>query len=252
MQTRRKFIKNSLILTAATASPILISKSWGYNHEDNTLFSDNDLLGKSNPKLYGTTYKLRKDAHVALNQLIAQAKKSGFEPQVLSSYRNFAHQKRIWDNKYSKFTVEQKLSPQKAIQKIIAYSTIPGTSRHHWGTDFDIIDGAKGVVDNPLHEKHFNAGGVYNAFKKWMNANAENFGFFEVYTNTKGRKGFKYEPWHYSYLPTSCEMMRNYLDREIVNHLFGLNIKGSEHFSQQFITDYYYQNILDINPELIP
>ena len=39
-----------------------------------------------------------------------------------------------------KFTNEFSLDGQTAIKEIIRFSTIPGTSRHHWGTEIDIID----------------------------------------------------------------------------------------------------------------
>ena len=35
---------------------------------------------------------------------------------------------------------ENSLEPTQAINEIIRFSTIPGTSRHHWGTEIDIID----------------------------------------------------------------------------------------------------------------
>ena len=40
-----------------------------------------------------------------------------------------------------KITNDFSLEPKKAISEIIRFSTVPGTSRHHWGTDIDIIDG---------------------------------------------------------------------------------------------------------------
>ena len=248
-QNRRKFIKNSLLFAAAASSATLFAKNWSINM---AIFDKDDLMGKGNPTLYGDGFNLRKDAAESLKLLIAEAKKSGFNPHVVSSFRNYARQKRIWDNKYTKFTQEEKLSPIQAIKKIVRYSTIPGTSRHHWGTDFDVVDGAKGIVANPLHEKHFNKGGVYHEFKKWMNENAQVFGFYEVYTNQAQRKGFEYEPWHFSYLPTACEMMREYINQNIFSTLKNSDIKGSEHFTQEFMNDYYAQNILDINPELKP
>lgn len=248
-QNRRKFIKNSLLFAAAASSATLFAKNWSIN---TAIFDKDDLMGKGTPTLYGDGFNLRKDAAESLKLLIAEAKKSGFNPHVVSSFRNYARQKRIWDNKYTKFTQEEKLSPIQAIKKIVRYSTIPGTSRHHWGTDFDVVDGAKGIVANPLHEKHFNKGGVYHEFKKWMNENAQVFGFYEVYTNQAQRKGFEYEPWHFSYLPTACEMMREYINQNIFSTLKNSDIKGSEHFTQEFMNDYYAQNILDINPELKP
>lgn len=250
MQNRRQFIRNSLLLTTALGTPYIITASAEFISDKG--FSKADLTGKSDPALFGKNYKLRKETYESLESLIRDAKKSGFDPYVVSSYRNYAHQKRIWDNKYVKFTKEEKLTPQKAIEKIIAYSTIPGTSRHHWGTDFDIIDGAKGIQDNPLHEKHFNPGGAYHEFKLWLNKYASNYDFYEVYTNEKGRKGFKYEPWHFSYLPTACEMMSEYINKKVINDLYSSDIKGSEHFTEAFVSRYYLENVLDINPMLIP
>lgn len=248
--SRRDFIKKSLFLGAALSTPMALSAMFT-NQEDLT-FSVDELMGKANPKMYGNGYKLRKEVHESLVKLTAAAKNDGFSPYVVSSYRNYNHQKRIWDNKYIKYTREQKLSPEKAIEKIIAYSTIPGTSRHHWGTDFDIIDGAKGVANNPLNERHFNKGGVYHEFKLWMNKHAEDFGFYEVYTNAKDRKGFKYEPWHFSYLPTSCEMLREYIDKGVIQIIQSSDIQGAKHITAEFLERYYNENVLDINAELIP
>jgi len=226
--------------------------SHGLNYNDSNEFTVDELMGKGRPALYGKGFKLRKEVAESLNQLIAAAKKEGFSPYVISSYRNYNHQKRIWDNKYVNFTQQQKLSPTAAIEKIIMYSTIPGTSRHHWGTDFDIVDGAKGIVDNPLHEKHFNKNGVYHDFKLWLNLYASSFGFHEVYTNDPKRKGFKYEPWHFSYIPTSCEMLKEYMEKNLIRNVLTSDIQGAAHLTADFLNKYYVENILDINKDLIP
>ena len=86
--------------------------SWAniWNAKDNLTFNVDELMGKANPTLQGKDYKLRKEVHESLQKLIAAAKKEGFSPYVVSSYRNYNHQKRIWDNKYIKYTNEQKLS----------------------------------------------------------------------------------------------------------------------------------------------
>ncbi|MDO5654876.1 MAG: M15 family metallopeptidase [Flavobacteriaceae bacterium] len=251
-QTRRKFVKNGLLFSAAIGSSFIFANSINYKLKSEQEFSVDELTGKASPFLIGNHYKLRKETSEALETLIKDAKKVGFKPQVLSSYRNYSHQKRIWDNKFESFTKQEKLSPQKAIQKIIAYSTIPGTSRHHWGTDFDMVDAAKGIPTNPLNEKHFNPGGIYYDFKIWLNENAEKYGFFEVYTNEKGRKGFKYEPWHFSYLPIACEMMRQYMNKNLIFEIRKSDIKGASYLNDEFISNYYKNNFLDINPDLIP
>ncbi len=85
-----------------------------------------------------------------------------------------------------------------------------------------------------------------------MNKNAESFGFYEVYTNVKDRKGFKYEPWHFSYLPTSCEMLRDYITKGIIHNIQSSDIQGAKYLTEEFLDKYYRENILDINVELIP
>ena len=68
------------------------------------------------------------------------AQQDGIDLQLVSAYRSFARQQQIFEDKYHRYTAEG-LTPDQAIQRILEYSTIPGTSRHHWGTDIDITDG---------------------------------------------------------------------------------------------------------------
>lgn len=132
-----------------------------------------------------------------------EAAKEGFKIQVVSSYRNYQHQNRIWKRKYKEFTSEG-LSPIQAIKKIIEYSTIPGTSRHHWATDLDIVDGNARQPRDVLLAKNFEEKGAFYKFKVWLDANASTFGFYLVYTDSKERRGFKYEPWHIHMHPYQC------------------------------------------------
>ena len=85
-----------------------------------------------------------------------------------------------------------------------------------------------------------------------MDAHAESFGFFEVYTNNAKRKGFKYEPWHFSYKPVSQNYLAAYLKLDIKSELERLEIPGSKHMDVQFIEKYLQDNISDINPDLLP
>jgi hypothetical protein len=213
-------------------------------------FSKDDLLGKSNPSLFGDGYKLRKEAYKAFLQMKTEALKSGFKIKVVSSYRNYAHQNRIWERKYKRFTIEG-LSPTKTIQKIIEYSTIPGTSRHHWGTDLDVVDGNVPQPKGLLLAENFEGDGAFCKFKEWMDKHANSFGFYLVYTDKENRKGFKYEPWHYSYAPLSIPMLKAYQKLDITTELKKANLLGSNFFSEDFIKQYITENISDINPELL-
>ncbi|MFC5046835.1 M15 family metallopeptidase [Aquimarina hainanensis] len=239
---RREFIKTSLLgITGISCFPVAsLTPS----------FSKDDLMGKSNPTLYGTSYKLRKEAHQSFLEMSKAASKSGIRIKVVSSYRNYAHQNRIWERKYKAFTAK-KMNPEQAIKKIIEYSTIPGTSRHHWGTDLDIVDGNAPQPKGLLLEKNFASEGPFCKLKEWMDRHASSFGFELVYTNKEGRKGFKYEPWHYTYTPLSIPMLKAYRKIDIKKELKKANLLGSSHFTDTFIQNYINENILDINPELL-
>ncbi|WP_062062512.1 M15 family metallopeptidase [Aquimarina longa] len=212
-------------------------------------FSKDDLMGKNNPLLFGDEHKLRKEAHEAFLKMKTEALKSGFRIKVVSSYRSYAHQNKIWERKYKKFT-KKGLSPINAIQKIIEYSTIPGTSRHHWGTDLDIVDGNARQPKRLLLAENFESDGPFCKFKEWMDQYANTFGFHLVYTDKKNRKGFKYEPWHYSYAPLSVPMLKEYQKLDITTELKKTELFGSSFFTESFIKQYITENILDINPKL--
>lgn len=214
-------------------------------------FSVNELIGKANLQTVGKGYKLRKEVAMAWQELEKAALAAGFRPYVVSSYRSYDHQNGIWNRKYKRYR-SQGLSHEKTIEKIIEYSTIPGTSRHHWGTDLDIIDAKRGIPSNPLSERNFAKGGSSYGFKLWLNENAEKFGFYEVYTHVEGRKGFKYEPWHFSYKPVAQKMLAAYCGLDIKGILQENKLQGSDYFTDAFVEKYTRENIMDINPDLLP
>ena len=222
-----------------------------FNFDLDHEFSEEELIGKGNPVFYGDGFKLRKEAFQMFNLMKKSAKEAGFNLHVISSYRSYAHQNGIWERKY-KANRAKGLSHEKTIEKIIEYSTIPGTSRHHWGTDLDIIDATKGIPANPLSEVHFNEGGRMRKFKLWLDEYAEDFGFHLVYTNQPGRKGFSYEPWHFSFRQLSQPMLKQYNELDLKKLLQSNKLMGSDNFTDAFIEKYKRENILDINPNLLP
>lgn len=210
-----------------------------------------ELMGKAEIELFGEGINLRKEAHDAFIDMKKAAYQAGFDVKMVSSYRNYERQKTIWERKYIKFTEVNGMEPMAAMEKIIEYSTIPGTSRHHWGTDIDIIDGYPMVEGDVLVPEKFEEGGPFEAFKKWLDDNSEKFGFHLVYTDSYFRKGFKYEPWHYSYAPISKPMLEQFRKINISKKLSEEGFEGSEHFTRTFLRNYIHNNILDINPDLL-
>lgn len=246
---RNKFLKISgLAGFGLTVLPHLSFKSFSEE------FTINQLIGKGNPDIVGHSYtsKMHKTTKEAFNRMKTAAAKENIRIEVVSAYRSFERQKQIFERKYKQFTA-QGLSPEETIEKIIEYSTIPGTSRHHWGTDLDIIEANAPRPATILMPENFHGNGPYCNLKTWLNENAEKFDFYEVYTDNGNRKGFKYEPWHFSYAPVSIQMLKEYKEKINVKQMLSEEkILGNEYFSESFILKYVEENIFDINPKLLP
>ena len=208
------------------------------------------IIGKSQSNLVGDSIRLEVNTYKAFKKMEAAAKRDGIYLKIVSAYRGFERQKLIWNNKYEKFTNDFSLEPEKAISEIIRFSTVPGTSRHHWGTDIDIIDGNFPDEENVLVSEKFEKDGLFYKLKNWLDNNSENFGFYLTYTNDKNRKGFEFEPWHYSYKPVSVKYYRALIKTDLKKIIKGLDINGSDYFDESFIDTYIAENIMDINPDL--
>ena len=242
---RRTFIKKAGVSgIALTTIPSLTL----FNEPE---YSIEELMGKADINLFGEGINLRQEAHDAFLKMKKAAYSAGFDVKMISSYRSFEKQKAIFERKFINYTEIDNIEPLDAIDKIIEYSTIPGTSRHHWGTDIDIIDGYPRVSGDVLVPEKFEAGGPFENFKKWLDQNANSFGFYLVYTDDFFRKGFKYEPWHYSYAPLSKPMLKQFRKTNIFKHLLNEEFYGSEHFTTRFLKTYIQNNILGVNEELL-
>ena len=212
-------------------------------------FETEQLLGKKEISLTGDDYQLLPQAATAFEQMKVAAKKEGLEIKVVSSFRSYQRQRAIWNRKY-KANAKAGLSPQKNIQKIIEYSTIPGTSRHHWGTEIDIIDGAIPPEGDVLLTRKFHNSGPYEPLRKWLEAHAQDYGFYCTYPNDSERPGFSYEPWHYSYAPLSQPLYKAYLKLDLQEALSDLDLDGSKYLDQTFLMSYRESHIKGINPVL--
>jgi hypothetical protein len=204
------------------------------------------VLGKTTPPLVGN---MQGEVYKAYEQMRKAAAKAGIDIKAVSAHRSYHRQREIWNAKYSTL-ISQGLSAKDAIQEIITYSTLPGTSRHHWGTDIDIIDNANPQSGDVLLTEKFYGDGPSCALRSWMNQNAADHGFLEVYTDHPNRKGFVHEPWHYTYHSLSkayLEILTNHAIAEIAKDE---QLLGREFLDAEFFTSYTAEHLLDINPAL--
>lgn len=196
------------------------------------------------------TYQLTPNTADAFCAMQTAALQDGIDLQLVSAYRSFARQQQIFEDKYTRYTAEGQ-TPMAAIQRILEYSTIPGTSRHHWGTDIDITDANAPNQKRLLVPEKFHNNGPFAPLHQWMQANAHRFGFYLVYTNDASRTGFAYEPWHYTYLPEAKAFLEQYDPNTAYAFFKSVGVAGSEYITRDFWNAYYTQFVLGVNREVL-
>jgi LAS superfamily LD-carboxypeptidase LdcB len=163
----------------------------------------------------------------ALNSLVAApfqnlrraALADGFDLIPVSSFRDFARQLTIWNGKFSgarpmidaagRPIDVHRLSVAERIDAILLWSALPGASRHHWGTDLDLIDARAALPDHrdPLTPGEFAPGGPFAPLAEWLESNAARFGFFRPFRGVLS--GVQAEPWHFSFAPVAESARRD-------------------------------------------
>lgn len=166
-----------------------------FNYRTDTTFTKIDAQYASK------TIFLKKEVYEAFKTMYKSALKDTIKLTVISGTRNFYEQKAIWERKWTKYKY---LEPLERAIKILEYSSMPSTSRHHWGTDIDLIN---------LNNSYFESGKGKKAYQ-WLIKHANSFGFYQVYTNKKnGRTGYNLEKWHWSYLPLASTYLNFYNEK---------------------------------------
>jgi LAS superfamily LD-carboxypeptidase LdcB len=138
---------------------------------------------------------------------------AGFDLVPISSFRDFSRQLAIWNGKFrgekpivdaSGESIEvRELSPKQRVEAILLWSALPGASRHHWGTDVDLIDRRAIAPDYrvELTAAEFAPTGPFAALAAWLETNAARYGFFRPFRGVLS--GVQPEPWHFSFAPAA-------------------------------------------------
>ena len=170
--------------------------------EKNILLGKFDYKKDSNFSIVSSKYSsktiyLRNEVLQKFDQMYDAALKDGIKLVIISGTRSFNHQKYIWDRKWAKNIL--KMDSISTVKEIMKYSSMPSTSRHHWGTDIDL---------NSLENSYFEKGEGKKIFD-WLVANAFKYGFHMTYDNQEETKrtGYKMEKWHWSYMPISKQFL---------------------------------------------
>jgi LAS superfamily LD-carboxypeptidase LdcB len=157
--------------------------------------------------------ELHPQAAAALRAMRAAAAHDGIDLQAVSGFRDFGRQLAIWNGKFrgTRALLDEACRPLRAadldeaqrVAAILVWTALPGASRHHWGSDCDVIDRAaleRGATVELLAADYAPAG-RYARLARWLRAHAHAFGFFLPYDRDRG--GVQPEPWHISYAPVA-------------------------------------------------
>ena len=145
---------------------------------------------------------------IAEFQLLQQrAAEQGMDLQVASGFRSFERQLAIWNGKASGMRPVldndgepldiAAMPPLQQVHAIMRWSALPGASRHHWGTDFDVWDRAAVAPGYQLQlvTQEYAEGGPFAALNSWLGEQQEVF--YRPYDVDRG--GIAAEPWHLSH-----------------------------------------------------
>jgi LAS superfamily LD-carboxypeptidase LdcB len=170
--------------------------------------------------------------------LRAAAAADGIDLVAFSSFRDFDRQLAIWNGKYrgerplqdraGRPLDVQGLSPERRVEAICWWSAVPGASRHHWGTDFDVMDARAMPSGYKLQviPAEYGPSGPFARLTTWLDAHMHAFGFFRPYTVDRG--GVLPEPWHLSYAPVAARAQRALHPRALHAVLAAAQIEGKE------------------------
>ena len=144
-------------------------------------------------------------------QLKKSAEKENYALRIVSSYRSIERQCLIWNAKvrgdrkviddHNNEIDLQSLSPLDKIFAIMRFSALPGTSRHHLGSDIDIYDeNLISKSDLQLTPSECNENGILCNFHQWLTLSiqkSQSFSFYRPYDQDTG--GVSPEMWHLSH-----------------------------------------------------
>lgn len=140
-------------------------------------------------------YKLDEKAAEHAIELLAAAKKAGYDMQLCSAYRTVEKSAELYQRQIKKF-LNAGYSQADAEKEAAKWVAPPGTSEHHTGLAMDLVSSDYWGQYSDLEHDY----DKFDSFK-WMYANCAEYGFVLRYPEDKQDiTGITYEPWHYRYV----------------------------------------------------
>ena len=145
---------------------------------------------------------LLRPVYEAFKEMYDAALADGVKLVITSGHRTFVDQVCEWQLKYDNAEFQAIRDPVERARKLLQYRSVPGSSRHHWGTDIDM---------NSIKLHYFETAEGKKMYE-WLQENAHRFGFHQPYTafNKYRQDGYNEEKWHWSYLPIASLMLEKF------------------------------------------
>lgn len=194
-----------------------------------------DIGYSLNSSIPRTVFLVHSAVLTPLNELRQLAAGQGFDLRICSSFRNYDRQLKIWNDKFKGLRPVYndkgeaidltQLSAWQQIQAVMRWSALPGASRHHWGTDFDIYDAA--AIDNnyqiQLTPQEVESEGVFAPFHDWLDTVIQHkTDFYRPYAKDTG--GIAPERWHISYRPVATHFAASLTENVIAERLLNTEL----------------------------
>ena len=177
-----------------------------YDHTSDTSFSKVDSR-YSNNCVY-----LKKETYTAYKKMYDAALKDGVKLSIISGTRSFNDQHYKWDTKWNNSEYAGIKNTAVKATKMVRWWSMPGTSRHHWGTDIDLTNMKLAFYRSAAGIKMF----------AWLSKNAAKYGFYQPF-NAGRTTGYQEEKWHWSYLPLSKIYLHEYVKQVTYADIYGFN-----------------------------
>jgi len=207
--------------------------------------------------LAGEQAKLHPLAAEAYLKMRAAAEDAGISLAIASGFRSLQRQLSIWNRKWQgqqsvldkngqPLTVTA-LESAALMHAILHWSALPGASRHHWGSDFDVFDprpfrDGSNTLQLVPSEYCDPSGPCFDVWQ-WLTEHAHEFGFFFPYARYQG--GVAQEPWHLSYRPLATQLQQQLSLTVLTELLQSLPLEGKTTVLEQLphIQKQYINNI---------
>ena len=198
-------------------------------------------------------HPLAGQAFLALKTMMAD---EGIDLEAVSAFRTFKTQLEIWNAKYKGdrplydtdgVELEHSvLNSSELVTAILRWSALPGASRHHWGTELDVIDRAavpEGYRVRLVNEE-FASDGVFWKLGEWLDSRLTQTDFYRPYMGSGD--GVQRESWHLSFAPVSVQALKSMTVEILEEALVDSDVLGLDKISAQ-LPEIFLQYVLNVS-----